>query len=137
MPRPQPSRLGSRALSYSVIRIVAHNGAVIYEVVDTPQVRDREEVYNQAYLNAAREWKPTTTAGMLTQPQKPQVRIWRNVMAGPGAVERAKDIAEQCRKQELKRDEPDSATPTTEDSGKVPKKDPKKDSDTKLPSLKK
>ena len=103
MPRPRPSDLGGRSVSYSVLRISDHNGCVRFEAVETRSVRDRERAYQEAYLKAARQWKPgKDPSNPLQQPRKPEVRVWRNVMGGPEAWDRAQAVVEDCRKKELK-----------------------------------
>ena len=103
MPRPRPSDLGGRSVSYSILRITDHYGRVAYEAVETRSVRDREKAYQDAYLRAAREWKPgADPSNPLQQPRKPEVRVWRNVMGGAEAWDRAHAVVEECRKKELK-----------------------------------
>ncbi|HUT01809.1 MAG TPA: hypothetical protein VM031_05105 [Phycisphaerae bacterium] len=119
MPRPRPSDLGGRSVSYSVLRICDHYGRVYFEAIETRSVRDREKAYHEAYLKAAREWKPGKDPdNPLQQPRKPEVRVWRNVMGGPEAWDRAHAVAEECRKRELKPStksctEPEKASPAS------------------------
>ncbi len=130
MPRPKPSDLGGRSVSYSVLRIADHTGCVHFEAVETRSVRDREKLYHEAYLRAAREWKPgQNPKSPLQQPRKPEVRVWRNVMGGPEAWDRAHAILEECRKRELKGDAKSNPEPETDpakppsptvDSKKIP-----------------
>ncbi|MBM4035139.1 MAG: hypothetical protein FJ291_25640 [Planctomycetes bacterium] len=120
VPRPRPSTTGGLAFSYSVVRIAEPNCCVRYEVVETRQFRDREKAIHEAYIKAAREWKPGAST---QQPQKPEVRIWRTVMGGPDAWDRANAVAEDCRKKERNKEaqpppEPEKSPP--EPPRKVP-----------------
>ncbi|MBM4042218.1 MAG: hypothetical protein FJ290_27290 [Planctomycetes bacterium] len=132
VPRPKPSDLGGRSVSYSVLRITDHNGCVHFEAVETRSVREREKLYHEAYLKAARGWKPgQDPKSPLQQPRKPEVRVWRNVMGGPDAWDRAHAIADECRKKELKGDaKPDAKSDAAPESDPAkapsPPVDPKK-----------
>jgi len=102
-PELRPGPRGGLAASYSVLRITDHLGVVRYEAVETRLVRERELVVQNAYLKAARAWKPgSDPSSPQQQPQKPEVRIWRTVMGGPDAIERAEAAAADCRKKECK-----------------------------------
>jgi len=123
VPRVGPSTRGGKAVSYSVLRITDHNGVVHYDAVETVLVKDRQAQVQQAYLKAAREWKPgQNPAAPGQQPLKPDVRVWRTVMGGPDARERAEAIAVQCRKAEEDGKKPDDNSSTDPDtgSGKTP-----------------
>lgn len=123
VPPPQPSTTGGKAVSYSVLRIVDHNGLVRYEVVESRSVKNTEAEVQQAYLKAARQWKPGDNPGApQQQPLKPEVRVWRTVMGGPDARERAEAVAIECRKREKQGKTPgaESATEPAKGSGGTP-----------------
>lgn len=129
---PRPSQKGGRSVSYSVLRIADHTGVVRYEVVETLRVKAREKEIQDAYLKAARDWKPSEEPNAGQPPTKPEVRVWRTVMGGPDARERAEAIAEECRRREKEGKLPDTKSTTPD-----PTKDPTGSSGDPLPSLKK
>ncbi len=131
----RPSQTGGRSVSYSVLRIADHTGAVRYEAVETVNLQDRQKEIQDAYLKAAREWKPgQDPKAPQQQPVKPDVRVWRSVMGGADAKERAEAVAVECRKKEKEGKEgkkPDLKPPASSVKGSTgPSNDP-------LPSVKK
>ncbi len=115
-----PSRTGGRAISYSVLRIADHTGAVRFEAVETVSVQDKEKEVQEAYLKAAKDWKPgQDPKAPQQQPLKPDVRVWRTVMGGVDAKERAETVAADCRKKEKEGKKPDLKPPASSTKGSV------------------
>jgi hypothetical protein len=77
----------------------------MYELVETRSFREREKAIQDAYLRAARSWKPgQDPKAPQQQPTKPEIRIWRTIMGGPDAWDRAQAVLEDCRRKEKEKE---------------------------------
>lgn len=91
--------MGSGRVSYSVIRIRDHKGAVRFEAIRSVDLRQREQDVQTEYLKAARQ--RGVESGSSSSPlQKPEVRVWRVIMGWPDAPQRAEAAAKQFQKSE-------------------------------------
>ena len=80
------------------MRIQHSDGTVTFEAMPLARVPQRERQLQAEYLRAARRHKATRPDEPL--PPRPELRVWRVIMAGPEAPGLAEAIAREWRRKE-------------------------------------